>query len=435
MALDFPANPTNGQVFGSYIWSSAKSAWQAKEESAAPAVVSPVPPTTSNTGDIWVDSSDGIAYVYYNDGTSGQWIEMISSGVVSLASKANLSGGNIFLGTQTFDTPVAISSGGTGANSLSGAQTNLQIQTSPNYLINGAFDFWQRGTSFTSTSYGPDRWWLPISGGTTSQETADLPPGFQYGVRYTTSGASQFGQFNQPIETAQVIRLRGKTVTLSGYIKITGSYTGNWISQALYSTSTDAYASQTTLVPGSNKNVANSATTSWTRFSNTFVVPSDAMGLRIENIPDSVQPSGVTIRMTGIQLEEGSVATPFRRNQANLDAEFQACQRYYYQIVRQNGSSSWAALPIGWTPTATSLEMYMHLPQLRTTPTLEVSAASHFVEQRTGAVPTSVSLGTGGWSTGRMAVIVFALSSMVAGGAGNLRSNNTGAFLALSAEL
>lgn len=118
MALDFPSNPADGEVFGSYVWSASKGVWQSREESAAPAVVSPTPPTTPNTGDIWVDSSDGISYVYYDDGTSGQWIEMISSGVVSLASKANLSGGNTFTGTQILGTPLGVSSGGTGAINL-----------------------------------------------------------------------------------------------------------------------------------------------------------------------------------------------------------------------------------------------------------------------------------------------------------------------------
>jgi hypothetical protein len=90
MALDFPANPSDGEVFGSYVWSTSKGVWQAREESATVAVTSPVPPTSPNSGDIWFDSSDGISYVYYDDGNTGQWVEMISSGVVSLASKADL---------------------------------------------------------------------------------------------------------------------------------------------------------------------------------------------------------------------------------------------------------------------------------------------------------------------------------------------------------
>lgn len=84
MALDFPSNPTDGQVFGSYVWSAAKGVWQSREESAAPAVTSPVPPSSPSNGDIWFDSSDGVSYVYYDDGTSGQWVEMMSSGVTAL---------------------------------------------------------------------------------------------------------------------------------------------------------------------------------------------------------------------------------------------------------------------------------------------------------------------------------------------------------------
>lgn len=89
MALDFPSNPTDGQVFGSYVWSASKGVWQSREESAAPAVVSPVPPANPTPGDIWVDSSDGISYVRYDDGSSGQWIEMISSGVIQVNDIVN----------------------------------------------------------------------------------------------------------------------------------------------------------------------------------------------------------------------------------------------------------------------------------------------------------------------------------------------------------
>ena len=89
MALDFPSNPVDGEVFGSYIWSASKGVWKSREESAAPAITSPVPPANPNNGDIWFDSSDGISYVYYDDGNSGSWVEMISSGVVQISDIIN----------------------------------------------------------------------------------------------------------------------------------------------------------------------------------------------------------------------------------------------------------------------------------------------------------------------------------------------------------
>lgn len=79
MALDFPSNPINGQIFGSYIWSAAKQAWQAREESKATAIMSPTVPSNAVSGDIWINTANGIAFVYYDDGTSSQWVEVLAS--------------------------------------------------------------------------------------------------------------------------------------------------------------------------------------------------------------------------------------------------------------------------------------------------------------------------------------------------------------------
>ena len=79
MALDFPSSPTDGQVYGVYTWSQAKGVWLAAAPSATVATVSPTKPVSANNGDLWVDTSEGIAYFYYNDGTSSQWVELIAS--------------------------------------------------------------------------------------------------------------------------------------------------------------------------------------------------------------------------------------------------------------------------------------------------------------------------------------------------------------------
>lgn len=90
MALDFPANPTNGQAYGSYIYNSAIGAWQSKEDPATVAVTSTTAPATANNGDIWYNTNTGVSYVYYNDGTSAQWVEIVSSALPALNSKADL---------------------------------------------------------------------------------------------------------------------------------------------------------------------------------------------------------------------------------------------------------------------------------------------------------------------------------------------------------
>lgn len=84
MALDFPSNPVDGQVFGSYSWNASKGVWQAREESNTVAVTSPEKPTSANPGDIWVNTTTGIAFVYYDDGNTAQWMELLSSAVPSV---------------------------------------------------------------------------------------------------------------------------------------------------------------------------------------------------------------------------------------------------------------------------------------------------------------------------------------------------------------
>lgn len=70
-----PANPYEGQVIfetdtnNLRFWSG--SAW----ESNKGAVISSAAPSSPAAGDIWYDSDDGRAYVYYDDGTSAQWVE------------------------------------------------------------------------------------------------------------------------------------------------------------------------------------------------------------------------------------------------------------------------------------------------------------------------------------------------------------------------
>lgn len=188
MAMDFPANPTDGQVYGSYIYSSAAGVWRAAPSSATVSVVSPTKPTTANAGDIWVDSSDGVAYFYYYDGSSYQWVELMSSGVPSLASKADKTyvdsqdllkanlAGPTFTGTVTL--PSATSIGNVSSTELgyvdgvtSGIQAQLNaISTALNKLnswgakegptsLAGTYrNNWQmgqhQGVGIDATSYG-----------------------------------------------------------------------------------------------------------------------------------------------------------------------------------------------------------------------------------------------------------------------------------------
>ena len=259
-------------------------------------------------------------------------------------------------------------------------------QAGKNLLINGDCSIAQRGTSFTATGYTLDRWKAPITGTVTvSQETSDLPtsPAFRYGIKSVTGAAASFAQFQQALETTTVVGLRGLTLTISGYIKITGGYTGNWLVQKYYSTSTDTLTSQTTQI-GSNVTIATSATSTWTKFTDTFTVPTDANGLLIQFAPNSAQASGVTVRMTGFQLEVGSKSTPFSRAGGTIQGELLNCQRYFQVLGNL----------FGYANSTTTIQGSIASAQMRTTPTAALTTATP-----TGESPINVTAVTAAAST------------------------------------
>lgn len=80
MALDFPSSPTNGQVSNGYVYNSTVGAWQIINVGAV--TMSETAPTSPYEGQLWLDETSGQMYVYYNDGTSSQWIAAVGGNYV-----------------------------------------------------------------------------------------------------------------------------------------------------------------------------------------------------------------------------------------------------------------------------------------------------------------------------------------------------------------
>lgn len=127
-AMDFPSNPVDGQTSGNYVYSATSGAWKSKPIVGSVTIQSPTVPLVANSGDIWINTSDGTAFSYFDDGTSRQWMEIISSGVPNLATKANLSG-------ASFTGDVAISSSGTLIRGDNGTATIVTNSASKTPLI------------------------------------------------------------------------------------------------------------------------------------------------------------------------------------------------------------------------------------------------------------------------------------------------------------
>jgi hypothetical protein len=68
--------------------------------SGAAVIVDVVPPLAPSSGDLWWDSSSGQLKVYYNDGSSAQWVDASSSAIGYTGSASTAAG---FAGSRGFD--------------------------------------------------------------------------------------------------------------------------------------------------------------------------------------------------------------------------------------------------------------------------------------------------------------------------------------------
>jgi len=196
-----------------------------------------------------------------------------------------------------------------------------------NAVANGGFDIWQRGISFSSAGYTSDRWSGSNSTGTLSiTRSTDVPssPKFNYSLSLANTSGT-YPQIAQRIEAANSTLLAGQTVTLSFYAKSTaGSNSIYWISS--YAGSADNWSS-----PTNDQSGAVAITSSWARYSLTFAASASATnGYQILIGRQDASSTTSTTLVTGIQLELGSVATPFSRAGGTLQGELALCQRYYY---------------------------------------------------------------------------------------------------------
>lgn len=228
--------------------------------------------------------------------------------------------------------------------------------TYKNKIINGNFDFWQRGTSLGSASGGrflADRW-LNNSVGTTyttSQQSFTLgqanvpnePSFFHRTVATSVVGSNNFNILAQTIESVRT--LAGKTATLSFWAKADSSK--NIAIEFAQSFGTGGSPSSGILEIGVT---TCNLTTSWQKFTITTSIPSisgktlgtngndylainfwfDA-GSSFNSRTNSLGQQSGTFDIAQVQLEEGSVATPFEERPRGL--ELSLCQRYYVSYV------------------------------------------------------------------------------------------------------
>ena len=327
------------------------------------------------------------AYVW--DGVNNQWVPIgvgpHTHSVADMTNAVSNLGGSNIVNTTATSVPLTL----TGAvsqtadlldvkNSAGTVVANIDASgnfSAANYfvagknkIINGDFGVWQRGTSTTVTNgFCADRWVVAVDGTggiTTTQQSftpgntiAGYEPSFYLQSAVTSVGTSTTYFLSQRIEDVRTFA--GQTVTLSFWAKADSVRSNVIYFRQVFGTggSADNY----TTFP------AVTYSTSWQRYSFTLAIPSVSgktigTGSYLEPNIRSTVTSGMNIQIWGVQVEAGSVATPFTTASGTFQGELALCQRYYennypagyapgsdVHSVIDTGQTLWCAVATGGT--------------------------------------------------------------------------------------
>ncbi len=284
-----------------------------------------------------------------------------------------------------------------------GSGNNISAFTYRNKLINGSFDIWQRGTSFSSpNAYTADRW--SFNGGsagsfTVGQNVGSLTPpaGFTsyFGVQMTATATVAAGTLLgilQPIEGLNCQDLAygsssARTTTLSfwAYSSIAGTYTASLrnsaLSRSYLATFTLSAATWTQII----LTIAGDTSGTWLTTNGVGVYlsiylaggstyQSSTVGSwqagNYNTYASQTQfcaSSGAVFGITGVQFEVGSFATPIERRPYAL--ELSLCQRYFeksYAVGTAPGATAvdWNSfsMPVGWAGATNGVNLKIIIP-------------------------------------------------------------------------
>ena len=202
-------------------------------------------------------------------------------------------------------------------------QRNLIGAGRKNLIINGGFDVWQRGTSHAAgtaggITYTTDRWWRYGGGSGTLEKSTDAPSGFPNSFYVNSTGSLTIGT---TVELPRLGYFPQQVMTFSMYVK--GSFTSNIIFnfRNLSGSGTDQVDISTQSQAGFYSE--------WTRLS--FTVDTTGITPHANNTALNIEMGmQAGCRITGVQLELGSVATDFEHR--SYGEELALCQRYYQRL-------------------------------------------------------------------------------------------------------
>jgi hypothetical protein len=289
---------------------------------------------------------------------------------------------------STANARLAVGANGESLVADSSTSTGLRYQEPLNLnpVLNSGFDIFQRGTASTAIGSGTflaDRWQAARGGfaagaSQSRQVTGDTTnlPNIQYCLRVQrdsgTTGTAYI-TMGQNVETVNSIPYAGKTVTMSFYARAGANFsaTSSILGAELASgTGTDQNLVTAGTLTGIDRTTENKTlTTTWQRFTITKAVASTATQLCMQFYftPTGTAGAADYFEITGVMINIGSAAYPFRRTTGTIQGELAACQRYYY---RGAGGSLYSTYGAGYATLTTEAVYPIKLPvTMRVKPT------------------------------------------------------------------
>ena len=352
--------------------------------------------------------------------------------------------------------------------------TTKKIGTNKNLIINGAMNVSQRATSSTGLGasagyFTLDRYRTTFSstaGRLTMSQVADVHDGFANAMKFecttadTSVAAGEYFILQQKFEGQDLQQLKkgssdAEEFTVSFYVK--GNASATYVVE-MYDLDNNRQVGKTF-----------SVTTSWTRVELTF--PADTTGALDDDNAASLQlgiwlhagsnyTSGTlatswisnvsaqraggitsffdstdrTFFLTGLQLEVGSVATPFEHR--SFGDEMARCKRYYNKVFDAEGQSGEKPASLAVYETNSVITTIFNFPKMRSVPSLDITNGTNKFMVRSNSVSDHFDTLTLRYGTSQSAEITQSSGvSGTAGYGGYLRSADTDVYIAFSAEL
>jgi len=280
-----------------------------------------------------------------------------------------------------------------------------------NLIINGAMQVAQRGTSAITasgtTQFPVDRFGIQqvdVGGSFTAQQSSTVPEGHSKSVVITVTGTGTPSGGDRAILSQHVEGLNSahlnwgtanaKTVTLSFWVRssLTGTFGGALSNSSVnraypftYSiSSADTWEQKTVTISGDTSGTWLTTNGVGVRVYFGLSVGPDKSGTAgtwasadyrsATGATNLLGTNGATFYITGVQLEVGSVATPFEHR--SYGEELAACQRYYYQW---NTNDQFNAIAIGMAEQSNELRWVIPFhTEMRAKPAQSLSAAGDF---------------------------------------------------------